>query len=176
MLKEMELTIRAASVDDIGLIGQLADVCFRHTYRYILSAEQLEYMMDWMYSAESLRRQMTTEGHVYFIGEVDGEPVGYVSVQPEGTAEDGLPLWHLQKIYVLPERQAGGVGKRLFLHALDHVRQMAGGPCRVELNVNRNNKALGFYEHLGMRKLRQGDFDIGNGYFMNDYIMGIEVE
>ena len=172
----MKLTIRTASVADIGLIGRLADVCFRHTYREILSAEQLEYMMDWMYSAESLRRQMTVDGHVYFIGETDGEAVGYVSVQPEGMAEDGLPLWHLQKIYVLPVRQAGGVGKQLFDHALAYVRQMAGGPCRVELNVNRNNKALGFYEHLGMRKMRQGDFAIGNGYFMNDYIMGIEVE
>ena len=45
----MELNIRPATTADIALIGQLADVCFRHTYREILSAEQLEYMMDWMY-------------------------------------------------------------------------------------------------------------------------------
>ena len=160
---------------DIALIGRLADVCFRHTYREILSAEQLEYMMDWMYSAESLKRQLTEEGHVYFIGEMEGTAVGYVSVQPEGTADDGLPLWHLQKIYVLPDCQEGGVGKRLFRHALEYVRQQAGGPCLVELNVNRNNPAVGFYEHLGMRKLRQGDFHIGHGYFMNDYIMGLEL-
>ena len=25
------------------------------------------------------------------------------------------------------------------------------------------------------KKLRPGDFDIGNGYYMNDYIMGLEV-
>lgn len=172
----MELSIRSATTADIALIGQLADVCFRHTYRDILSAEQLEYMMDWMYSAENLRKQMTEEGHVYFLAEADGKAVGYVSVQPEGKAEDGLPLWHLQKIYVLPDCQTGGVGKRLFFHALDYVRQQTGAPCRVELNVNRNNKAVGFYEHLGMRRMRQGDFPIGNGYYMNDYIMGIEIE
>lgn len=172
----MELVIRKAGVADIALIGRLADVCFRQTYRDILSAEQLEYMMDWMYSAESLRRQMTEEGHVYFLAELDDEAVGYVSVQPEGTAEDGLPLWHLQKIYVLPDCQAGGVGRRMFLHALDYVRLQTGGPCRVELNVNRNNPAVGFYEHLGMRRMRQGDFPIGQGYYMNDYIMGIEVD
>ena len=172
----MELSIRPATTADIALIGQLADVCFRHTYRDILSAEQLEYMMDWMYSAENLRKQMTEEGHVYFLAEADGKAVGYVSVQPEGKAEDGLPLWHLQKIYVLPDLQAGGVGKRLFHHALSYVRQQTGAPCRVELNVNRNNKAVGFYEHLGMRRMRQGDFPIGNGYYMNDYIMGIEME
>ena len=31
------------------------------------------------------------------------------------------------------------------------------------------------YEHLGMHKARQGDFDIGEGFYMNDYIMSIEV-
>ena len=131
--------------------------------------------MDWMYSAENLRKQMTEEGHVYFLAETDGTAVGYVSVQPQGTAEDGMPLWHLQKIYVLPDLQTGGVGKRLFHHALSYVRRQTGAPCRVELNVNRNNKAVGFYEHLGMRRMRQGDFPIGNGYYMNDYIMGIEI-
>ena len=45
----------------------------------------------------------------------------------------------------------------------------------MELNVNRNNKALQFYAHMGRRKLREGDFPIGNGYYMNDYIMGLEI-
>jgi len=172
----MKLTIRPTTTADIPLLGQLADVCFRHTYREILSAEQLDYMMNWMYSPESLHHQMTAEGHVYFIAEADGQPVGYVSVQPQGLADDGLPLWHLQKIYVLPDCQAGGVGRQLFLHALSYVSHTVGSRCHVELNVNRNNKALGFYEHMGMKRLRQGDFPIGNGYYMNDYIMGIDLD
>ena len=48
-------------------------------------------------------------------------------------------------------------------------------PCLMELNVNRGNKALLFYERMGMRKLREGDFPIGNGYYMNDYIMGLDI-
>ena len=48
-------------------------------------------------------------------------------------------------------------------------------PCLMELIVNRNNKALQFYQHMGMRKLREGDFPIGNGYYMNDYIMGLDI-
>ena len=45
----------------------------------------------------------------------------------------------------------------------------------MELNVNRENRAIRFYEHMGMHKARQGDFSIGNGYFMNDYIMSMEL-
>lgn len=49
------------------------------------------------------------------------------------------------------------------------------GPCRMELHVNRGNRALGFYGRMGMRRLREGDFPIGDGYFMNDYILGLEI-
>ena len=45
----------------------------------------------------------------------------------------------------------------------------------MELNVNRHNSAVVFYEHLGMRRDRQGDFPIGHGYFMNDYIFAIDI-
>ena len=49
-------------------------------------------------------------------------------------------------------------------------------PCTMELNVNRSNRAVRFYEKMGMRKLRESDFPIGDGYYMNDYIMGLEIE
>lgn len=56
------------------------------------------------------------------------------------------------------------------------IRKAANGPARVELNVNRHNPAVAFYEHMGMHKDREGDFDIGHGYFMNDYIMAMELD
>jgi hypothetical protein len=37
--------------------------------------------------------------------------------------------------------------------------------------VNRYNKARAFYEKLGFVVIDEKDFDIGNGYFMNDYVM-----
>lgn len=168
-------TLRRATTDDIALIHNLADVVFRHTYRNILTPAQTDYMMEWMYSKESLHRQLEQDGHAYYIGSIDDEPVGYVSVQPQEADDDGTPVWHLQKLYVLPGLQKSGIGRRLFDCALDHVRTQSGSPSRVELNVNRDNPAVTFYEHMGMRKLRQGDFPIGNDYYMNDYIMGIEI-
>ena len=59
--------------------------------------------------------------------------------------------------------------------AIKCIKEMHPEPCLMELNVNRNNKALQFYEYMGMRKLREGDFPIGNGYYMNDYIMGLDI-
>lgn len=218
-MKKIGIHISKASGEDIMCIHDMAQVVFRHTYREILSPEQMEYMMDWMYSPANLQKQLD-EGHVYYIAYRDGKPCGYVSVQPEGIADDGRLLFHLQKIYVLPSEQGHGLGRALFDRAVAHVREavlareaahvqevvhgregvparevvhvrevahvheVAGGcteecvegcGARIELNVNRNNPSIGFYHHLGLRILRQGDFHIGNGYYMNDYIMGLEV-
>ena len=61
-------------------------------------------------------------------------------------------------------------------YMMDHVTSESyGRPALLELNVNRNNSAVGFYQHLGLKILRQGDFHIGNGFYMNDYIMGIDI-
>lgn len=67
------------------------------------------------------------------------------------------------------------LGKALFEQAVKAIKEIHPGPCEMHLNVNRNNKALQFYQHLGMEKVAEGDFHIGNGYYMNDYIMGLKI-
>ena len=159
-------TIRIATTNDIPLIRQLAEQVFPETYKNIITPEQCRYMMDMMYSEESLRRQMTEEGHVYQLLWADGEAAGYVSVQPIEA-----DLYELQKIYVLPRFQGRHLGRTLFDAAVKLIKQWHPEPCRVFLHVNRYNKAKTFYEHLGLKVAKQGDYDIGHGYFMNDYIM-----
>lgn len=164
-------TTRKATLDDCKLIHELAWQIFPKTYKDIITPEQCSFMMEWMYSIENLTKQMTEEGHIYLLA-YDGERcVGYVSVQPQ---EENL--YHLQKIYVLPEMQGTGCGRFLFNQAVAYIKSVHPSPCTMELNVNRYNKALAFYEHMGMRIDRQGDFPIGNGYYMNDYIMALDIK
>ena len=163
-------TVRKATTDDIALINRMAQAVFPATYRDILSEEQLDYMMDWMYSPRNLHKQMEEEGHIYYIAYLGDEAAGYVSIQPEGEH-----LFHLQKIYVLPRYQGCRLGRVLFEQAVRAIKEIHPEPCEMHLNVNRNNKALQFYEHMGMKKVSEGDFPIGNGYYMNDYIMGLSI-
>jgi len=162
--------IRKATLEDIEMINRLAWIVFPHTYKEILSPEQMEYMMDWMYSPENLRKQMTEDGHIYYLAYEGDEPAGYLSIQPEGEH-----TYHLQKIYVLPSYQGKKLGKFLFEQAIKAIKELHPEPCQMRLNVNRQNKALTFYEKMGMQKVDEGDFHIGNGYYMNDYIMGLEI-
>ena len=126
-------------------------------------------MMDWMYSISNLNKQMD-DGHIYVLAYRETAPVGYVSVE-----QQNKDLFHLQKIYVLGSEQGTGCGKFLFTEAVKYIKTVHPAPCTMELNVNRENRAIRFYEHMGMHKARQGDFSIGNGYFMNDYIMSMEL-
>lgn len=77
-------TIRKATTEDIPLIHTMAKEVFPATYADILSPEQLDYMMEWMYSITNLRKQMEEEGHIYYIAFKEDAPAGYVSIQPEG--------------------------------------------------------------------------------------------
>lgn len=164
-------TIRKATPSDIPAIRTMADTAFRHTYRNILTPQQMEYMMEWMYSEASLHEQMETLGHQYFILSVEGSDAGYVSFNIE-EEDDTRILFHLQKIYLLPEQQGRGLGAQLLKHAEASMKASGGTKAvRYELNVIRSNRAVAFYEHMGLCKDHEGDFPIGGGFNMNDYIM-----
>ena len=164
------LTIRKASVNDCPLIHSMASIVFPYTYKEILSPCQLDYMMEWMYSPENIRKQMEEDGHAYFMAYKDNEPCGYLSIE-----QQDKDIFHLQKIYILPQFQGHHIGSFLFSEAIRYIKEVHPEPCLMELNVNRTNKAVSFYKRMGMRILREGDFDIGNGYYMNDYIMGLDI-
>ena len=164
-----------AGLDDLQKISDMAQVVFRHTYREILSPEQMEYMMDMMYSMPNLHKQIEV-GHHYYIAYEDDCPMGYVSVQHEGLDCEGVEVFHLHKIYVMPEAQGKGIGIRLFNRAVEHAREAGDGRrARIELNVNKYNKSVEFYRHIGMRVLIEEDFPIGNGFYKTDYIMGLDL-
>jgi N-acetylglutamate synthase-like GNAT family acetyltransferase len=160
--------IREATIDDIPLIHQLAQSIWPDTYKEILSPQQLDYMMEMIYSETSLQKQFE-EGHNFLIVEEENKPIAFAdySLLKES-------IYKLNKIYVLPNQQRKSIGKMLINYVIEKVKEKAG--IDLLLNVNRNNKAKQFYEHLGFKVLSEEDIDIGEGYFMNDYVMSYELQ
>jgi ribosomal protein S18 acetylase RimI-like enzyme len=120
-------------------------------------------MLELMYSESSLEKQMD-EGCRFEIVYEDETPVGFASVQ-----EIEPTVFKLHKIYILPSQQGKGTGRFMIDHILHEIKQK--GASALQLQVNRYNKAKSFYEKLGFTVIDEKDFDIGNGYFMNDYVM-----
>ncbi|TAL44637.1 MAG: N-acetyltransferase [Chitinophagaceae bacterium] len=159
----MMFKVRNAGTADIPLIRELTFKVWPQTYAPILSKEQIEYMLEIMYSEESLQLQMD-EGAAFVIVYDDAEPVGFASFQ-----ETEPQLWKLHKIYILTSQQGKGTGKFTLDYIINHIKEKNANT--LQLQVNRYNKAKDFYEKLGFFVIKIADFDIGNGYFMNDYIM-----
>ena len=163
------MEIREASIEQIPAIQKLAQEIWPVAYKDILSSAQLTYMLDKFYSVHSLEQQYK-DGH-HFIIAYDSV---YDSILPAGFAsysrkQKASPVFRLHKLYVLSRQQGKGTGKALLDHVIDKIKKE--GASVLELNVNRNNPAQYFYHKNGFTITKEEDIDIGNGYFMNDFVM-----
>lgn len=157
------LSIRYTSTADIPLIRELTFKVWPQTYADIISKEQIEYMLEMMYSEASLQKQMN-DGCRFIIVNDGVEAVGFASFQ-----EIEPTVFKLHKIYVLFSQQGKGTGRFLINYIINEIQKEKA--TALELQVNRTNKAKNFYEKLGFIVIEEKDFDIGNGYLMQDYIM-----
>ena len=159
--------IRLLQAENMLTVQQLAHQIWPETYSHILSQDQLAYMLNWMYSLESLQQQLK-KGHIYYGIFHESEMVGFLDIQEINETE-----LKINKIYVLPNLQGKGLGYNLMQHAINEARnkQMKS----ISLQVNRFNKAQEFYFKNGFVIREEKDFDIGNGFFMNDYVMELSL-
>ena len=81
---------------------------------------------------------------------MDGEPVAYYSL-----IQAGNELW-LDNLWVLPKHMGKGLGKELFLHALERSRLRQVSILKIEADPN----AQSFYEHMGARKVDEHHSEI----------------
>lgn len=155
-----------AGLEEIHIIQSLSDIVWPHTFRDILSTEQLAYMMNMMYSTEALSKQMN-EGHHYLLMKDEDEYLAYLSY--ENNYEN--KYWtKIHKIYILPSAQGTGLGIKLINIVADIA--MKNNSKALSLNVNRDNmKAISFYKRMGFEVILSEDNDIGCGYLMTDYVM-----
>lgn len=164
-------SIRKATTNDSQLINNLASQIWEPTYGDILTREQLDYMFDMMYAPENIQKQINELHHEFFIISVNNSPSGYISIEK---VDDHL--FHFQKIYSLPSLHGSGIGRYMIEQGVEYLKSVHPGPFIVELYVNRKNPAVGFYKHLGFYQHDTRDEHIGNGYYMNDFVLRLEVE
>jgi GNAT superfamily N-acetyltransferase len=163
--KQQRFEIRIAEPADIPLIRQLTFQIWPQTYTSVISQDQINYMLEMMYSESSLIKQMTEEGCTYLIVYENGIPVGYASY-----AEEATGIWKLHKLYILQSQQGKGAGRFIIDYIFKIIKPLNANVLQLQVN-RKNNNARIFYEKLGFSVLKNADFDIGNGFFMNDYVM-----
>ncbi len=146
----------------LEIIQQLAHTIWKQVYTEIVSMEQLDYMLELIYSISALEKQIL-EGQVFVLIIEGSQAIGYLSYQkyPEKTK--------LHKLYLLPSVQGKGYGVAMLDYVVEKVRSFKQES--LYLNVNKYNKAKRFYERYGFEVVADEVIDIGQGYVMDDFVM-----
>jgi diamine N-acetyltransferase len=161
------ITIKKVGAEAVAEIIDLANISWKATYENILSEPQMEYMMQLLYSANTLQKQIQEEQHQFIIAMDGGRNIGFASYFLINA--NNRAVYKLQKLYINPDQQGKGIGKKLVDYIIEDIKSK--GAVSLELNVNRSNKAIQFYQKIGFAIIREEDINIGNNYFMNDYVM-----
>jgi ribosomal protein S18 acetylase RimI-like enzyme len=160
------ITISEAKAENIKTIQEITNTTWPITYGKILSEEQVDYMLDLFYSDEALNNQLEKKEQLFYMISEDETTLGFIGIEHHYKNE---PLTRIHKIYLLPETQGKGIGKKV----IEWIEKMAleNHSSSLSLNVNRFNSALSFYKKIGFEIIDEVNIDIGNSFLMEDYVM-----
>jgi len=159
-------SIRRAYLAEAEIIHQLAHQIYYPTYTGILSEEQMKFMLERSYTVQALQESMQTDQDFYLA--FDGQnPVGFMALNDQDEA-----VFRIEKLYLLPQTQGKGFGKELISFAIAEAKSK--NINRVQLNVNRGNKAYYFYLKMGFSVVHEIDIPYFD-YILDDYVMEITI-
>lgn len=163
---DTDIEISKALPEDAEAIRDLAVGIWNACYPEIISREQIDYMLDWMYAPKQIRTEMREEGIVYL--RID-DPSGLRGFAAFGPGENAAEIF-IHKLYVDPEVQGRGLGSAA-IQKIEALSRRRGGR-RISLRVNRKNlQAIRVYEKNGFHRDGQIRSDIGGGFVMDDFLL-----
>jgi len=154
---------------DFKEVQQLASEIWNDNYQDMISQKQIDYMLNMMYNPKRLQQDLD-EGYEWEFIYYNNNPIGYLAYVIK---EDKRVF--LSKIYLKTTTQGLGIGKQ----ALNRVKEYAkiNNCSAVYLTVNRGNeKGVRAYKKSGFVIISEEDFDIGNGYIMDDYVFEFTIQ
>lgn len=161
------LPVEAADRAAVERLSALASAIVKQHYDPLLGPEQNDYMIRRFQSTPALTEQLR-QGVAYRVVLADDAPAGFLAYYPR--RDEGRDKLYLSKFYLAQAYRGRGLGRRM----MDYVRQQAAarGLGTVFLNVNRYNAdSIAVYRRLGFRVIREEKIDIGEGFFMDDFVM-----
>ena len=157
------ITFRKAAGADIALLSDMAHEIWMGYYPSIIAREQIEYMLQMMYSHKAIEEELQ-KGVVWEIVENDSEPLGFLSY----TIFENVDI-KLNKLYLKIGHHSKGYGRAALEHVIGYAKSHSFK--RVYLTVNKSNiQAIKAYEKVGFVRTDSVVNDIGGGFVMDDYI------
>lgn len=164
------ILISEATASDVETIQAIAKITWPVAYGKILSKEQLDYMLEKMYSDETLKDTIINKGQHFILACENDICLGFASFEHNYLNKD---VTRIHKLYILPHIQGKGIGRFLVDTVVKFAKEKHS--LTLSLNVNRYNKAVAFYKKIGFSIVFEEDIEIGEGYLMEDYRMEMKI-
>ena len=170
--RNAEIRIREITdAEELKTVAALAWKIFPETYRGLIPAAQIPYMMGVMYGDEVMRKEFA--GGMKFDLLTDaGTPIGYISLH---LAEaEGVKFMRLEKLYLDFSYHGRSIGNLALRHVIEEAKR--AGAAYISLNVNKENaKAQKAYLRAGFYRWRSEKEPVGNGFYKDDYVMRYDI-
>lgn len=162
-----KLTVKEIESEaDIQDIACLANEIWHEYFPFILSEEQINYMVDKFQSYSAMKNQIEQEKYHYYKILLEDRLIGYFAVRED--REDNALF--LSKLYIHKSYRGKGYGTDVFVFLKEYC--INKNLKKIWLTVNRYNEStIHAYLKRGFIKTDTRVQDIGNGYVMDDYIM-----
>lgn len=141
----MKIDIKPAVQAQIDEMSEVVTSTWKAAYKELISAEDMSVFADVERRKERFHEAFEKRTVIFCII-CDGKICGVISA--DRTKYDGVCM--IVQLYILPEYQGKGFGRKLLCHLLRFMRK--SGYKEAILWVLENNKsAIGFYEKIGFR-------------------------
>ena len=154
--------------DESGIkeMSRMATAIVREHYNPIIGKEQNDYMIQKFQTVDAIKEQLE-HGSQYYFASDKRRRIGFLAFYPRENA------MYLSKLYLYKDERGKGYSRQMLDFVVRNARNI--GLTSIELNVNRNNSAIYAYEKLGFKVIRAEKNDIGAGFFMDDYVYGLQI-
>lgn len=165
----MSVHLRPVEENDLDDLASMAKRIWHDYFPPMIGQEQVDYMVGKFQTADAIRHQIK-EGYRYFWIEAHYETgdarMGYLAYRHEPATASLF----VSKFYLEARARKKGVGWAAQRGLEEEAGQLAAGT--IWLTVNReNHAAIETYKGWGYKIIKEQMVDIGDGYFMDDYVM-----
>jgi ribosomal protein S18 acetylase RimI-like enzyme len=161
MKSSTEITLRNWTKKDFQTVRNILLVTWKDAYRFIPEKDIITHLENY-YSKTKLLELFNDHCTKGILTEIENKPVGWMKLFDDQSNKK----FFISSLYVLPEFQGYGIGKKLLLEAESIALKL--NYDKVWLGVMKdNNKALEWYKKIGFQFVEEEPFKMGETEVMH---------
>jgi len=155
MKTSTEITLRNWTKEDFQTVRNILLVTWKDAYHFIPEKDIITHLENY-YSETKLLELFNDHYAKGILAEIENKPVGWMKLFDDQLAEK----FFISSLYVLPEFQGYGIGRKLLLKAEETASKLKHD--KVWLGVMKDNvKTLEWYRKIGFQFVEEEPFKMG---------------